>query len=277
MGSAPTVFQGVPLVESVTPEGQAEGTSSVARKLTFSTVSRAEKLMAADIVKGNRSQQLGIKLDYFPLVLKDGVKTVQLVMLRLKKSVFLHNEGYFIFRFIYEEEKVTLFQNGPYTFNNRPLVLKQWEPNFQMSKEPLQVIPVWVRFPKLPIQYWTLRSLGRIASCLGKPVCTYKLIAKGDRVSYAHILIEMDVSMELQEEIPIELRGGKCKLHTIEYEWKPLYCQTCLNIEHHNGDCKKTMQTDKVKQQMNRKKQKMDWRVKTGARTQGTTKPTEIG
>lgn len=190
-------------------------------------------------------------------------------------QVFLHNEGYFIFRFISEEEKVTLLQNGPYTFNNRPLVLKQWEPNFQMSKEPLQVIPVWVRFPKLPIKYWTPRSLGRIASCLGKPVCTYKLIAKGDRVSYAHILIEMDVSMELQEEIPIELRGGKCKLHTIEYEWKPLYCQTCLNIEHHNGDCKKTMQTDKVKQQMNRKKQKMDWRVKTGARPQGTTKPTD--
>lgn len=87
-----------------------------------------------------------------------------------------------------------------------------------MSKEPLQVIHVWVTFPNLPIQYWAPGSRGRIASCLGKPICINKLIAKGERVSYARILMEMDVSLALPEEIPIELPGGKCRLQTIEYE-----------------------------------------------------------
>lgn len=72
MNSAPTVLQGMPSIETATPEGQDEGTSLAARKLTFSTVSRAEQLMAAEVVKGNRSQQLGLKLDYFPPVLKEG-------------------------------------------------------------------------------------------------------------------------------------------------------------------------------------------------------------
>lgn len=187
--------------------------------------------------------------------MKDGVKTVQLVQTEVEEQcqkwksaligyviggnpsfkkmlkymygvwnfvitpqVFLHNDGYFIFRFMSEADKETLLQNGPYTFNNRPMILKQWELEFQMSKEPLQVIPVWVTFPNLPIEYWAPRSLGRIASCLGKPICTDKLTAKGERVSYACILIEMNVSLALPEEIPIELPGGKCRLHPIEYE-----------------------------------------------------------
>ncbi|XP_019246513.1 PREDICTED: uncharacterized protein LOC109226173 [Nicotiana attenuata] len=149
-------------------------------------------------------------------------------------QVFLHNDGYFIFRFMSDNDKETLLQNGPFTFNNRPMVLKHWEPDFQMSKEPLQVIPIWVTFPNLPVEYWAPRSLGRIASCLGKPICTDKLTTKGERVSYARILVEMDVSVELPEEVSIELPGGKCKLQNIKYEWRPLYCQSCLNIGHQN-------------------------------------------
>lgn len=62
-----------------------------------------------------------------------------------------------------DNDKETLLQNGPCTFNNRPMVLKQWEPEFHMSKEPLQVIPVWVTPTNLPVEYWAPGSLGRIA------------------------------------------------------------------------------------------------------------------
>lgn len=71
----------------------------------------------------------------------------------------------------------------------------------------------------------------------------------------------MDVSVELPEEISIELPGGKYKLQTIEYEWRLLYCQSCLNIGHQNSECKKAT-FEKGKQQMNRRKLKMGRRVK---------------
>lgn len=68
MGSAPTIFQGRPLVEINTHVEQDERTSSsaAARKLTFSKTVKIGKYTAAKVVQGNRSQQLWMKLDYFP-------------------------------------------------------------------------------------------------------------------------------------------------------------------------------------------------------------------
>lgn len=58
--------------------------------------------------------------------------------------VYLHDDGYFIFRFNSEEDKNRLIQQGSYTYHNRPMILKQWEPNFQMNKELSRKIPIWV-------------------------------------------------------------------------------------------------------------------------------------
>ncbi|OIT32212.1 hypothetical protein A4A49_55612, partial [Nicotiana attenuata] len=182
MGSAPTILQGRPPENINTPVEQDEGTSAAAaRKLTFSTTGEMRKPTAVEVVQGNRSLQLGMKLDYFPPIMRYGRKIAKLVQAEVEEEcqkwksaligyviggnptfkemlkyvygvwnfvvtpqVFLHNDGYFIFRFMSENDKETLLQNGPFTFNNRPMVLKHWEPEFQMSKEPLQVIPIWV-------------------------------------------------------------------------------------------------------------------------------------
>lgn len=97
-------------------------------------------------------------------------------------KVYLHDDGYFIYRFESEQDKASIMENGPYTYNNRPLILKTWTPEFQMSKEPIRLIPLWLCFPRLPLLYWTEENLGRIASYLGKPICTDRLAAQEDRV-----------------------------------------------------------------------------------------------
>ncbi|XP_019236113.1 PREDICTED: uncharacterized protein LOC109216415 [Nicotiana attenuata] len=171
-------------------------------------------------------------------------------------QVYLHDEGYFIFRFDDEEDKLKIMQNGPYTYNNRPMILKQWVPYFKLAEEPLNAIPVWIVFPNLPIQYWAIENLGRIASCLGKPICTDKLTAKEERISYARILIEMDVAQPLLESVTLEEPDGSCILQSIEYEWKPEYCQECLQIGI-NDQQQPRRQQKKAKQQQ--------WKAKPSA------------
>ncbi|XP_070021154.1 uncharacterized protein [Nicotiana sylvestris] len=183
--------------------------------------SEGTEINLAEVIKGNRSQRQGMQLEYYPppQIIKDGVKMVRLNQIEVKEqiqkwqasligyvwggnpsfkdmfkfvygvwnfvatpTVFLHDDGYFVFKFESEDDKKLVIQKGPYTFNNRPMIMKQWEPKFQISKEKTRNIPIWVIFPGLPVEYWTKKNLGRIASCIGKPICSDRLTEEGERI-----------------------------------------------------------------------------------------------
>lgn len=130
-----------------------------------------------------------------------------------------------------------------------------------MSKELTRKIPIWVIFPGLPIEYWTKENLGRIASYLGKLICSDRLTAEGERISYARMLVEMDVSQDLPYDMLIEEEEeGQYRVQKLEYEWKPVLCEKCCQIGTHEENCKKVeqkkdnkvQQTGKQKQQIGR-------------------------
>ncbi|MCE3216510.1 hypothetical protein HAX54_006736 [Datura stramonium] len=84
------------------------------RKLDFFGNMTKQILIIANITRGNQIQQHG------------GMPTLK-GMIRFvygdwkgvpTPRVFLHNDGYYIFRFDYEENKVLVLQNDPYTFNS---------------------------------------------------------------------------------------------------------------------------------------------------------------
>ncbi|XP_016497216.1 uncharacterized protein LOC107816056 [Nicotiana tabacum] len=239
--------------------------TSATQKLTFSAESHEAKDTLAFVVRGNRSLQQGSKLEYYPHVMKDGVKMIRLNQIEVEEEtrkwkssligyvlagspsfkemlkfvydvlhfvdtpqVYLHDDKYFIFRFQSDEDKLKVLKYGPYTFNNRPVMLKQWVPDFDISKESNRIVPTWVILPGLPIQYWVTKNLGRIASYLGKPVCTDKLTTQGDRISNARILVDMDISQLLPNFILIEDENKGCKEQRLEYKWKPSYCQVLV-------------------------------------------------
>lgn len=79
-------------------------------------------------------------------------------------------------------------------------------------------MPIWVIFPSLPIQYWSKDNLGRIASYLGKPICSDKLTANSDRISYARILVEMDITQKPPDSLMIKVADGKYREQMLEYE-----------------------------------------------------------
>ncbi|KAK4357209.1 hypothetical protein RND71_022819 [Anisodus tanguticus] len=160
----------LPTMQSTEPELQEGVASTTARKLTFSAASTGVKdpeqeqqfskpLSLKEILLGNCSFQQGKKLDYFPPIVKDGVKIVRLNPTEVREQrekwegafigyvvggnplfkdmlryvygvwnfvetpqVYLHADGYFIYHFESEEEKNMVLDSGPYTYNSRPLV-----------------------------------------------------------------------------------------------------------------------------------------------------------
>jgi hypothetical protein len=47
------------------------------------------------------------------------------------------------------------------------VLLKKWEPTFDAATERLDTIPIWVRLPGLPPQYWSKKCFQVIGNELG--------------------------------------------------------------------------------------------------------------
>ncbi|XP_058765287.1 uncharacterized protein LOC131638757 [Vicia villosa] len=76
------------------------------------------------------------------------------------------------------------------------------------------------------------RSIGKIANDIRKPMLTDECTTKKLRVSYARVLIEVDVTKELKSQITIRDPAGEKMNQQVEYEWKPSFCTLCNKVGH---------------------------------------------
>lgn len=116
-------------------------------------------------------------------------------------TLYYHDEGYYVVKFQSESDLKEILFTGPYSINNKPIILKQWTPNLDLKAEFLVDIPLWVTFPKLTLNCWGCDSLSRIASAIGIPLFAEECTTKQPRISYARMLIEVDVTKPMPNEI----------------------------------------------------------------------------
>lgn len=110
--------------------------------------------------------------------------------------------------------------------------MEQWSPLFDVDAEFITEIPLWVRFPKLPMNCWRGRSLSSIASTIGIPLFADECTTKQTRISYARILIVVNVTKPLPSKVPIMDDSGRLFDQTVEYDWQLEFCGKCLKISH---------------------------------------------
>ncbi|XP_019246473.1 PREDICTED: uncharacterized protein LOC109226128 [Nicotiana attenuata] len=179
-----------------------------------------------------------------------------------KPKVYYHNDGFFVVRFKNEEERNEVLYSGPCTIQNRPVITKAWTTDFDFNEEVLKTLPLWVKLPNLPLNCWGMDSLSRIGSGLGIPMYADECTTKVERISYARILVEMDITKPLPTKIIV-------KDPSVVYDWKPTYCSTCLQLGH---NC----QTKQTQPQMNKQqKQKQEWKTKEQEKQGNTNHKTQ--
>jgi hypothetical protein len=147
-------------------------------------------------------------------------------------DMFYNEEGYFILRFHSSSDKDAVMMQGPYTIRNMPMLLRDWKPDFNLKRDMLRTLPIWVKLPQLPLYLWGIKSLSKIGSAIGNPLVTDECTAHKLRVSYARLLIEVDVTQELPHDITIRDNEGNKMTQVVEYEWKPLFCEKCQKVGH---------------------------------------------
>nr|TKS12645.1 hypothetical protein D5086_0000061640 [Populus alba] len=127
---------------------------------------------------------------------------------KTEATLTIHETGWLIYRFKSEEDKLDVLRGGPYLVYGQPLVLRPMTKFFDFSCEEMSRVPVWVKFPSLPLCCWSLICLSKIASVIGKPIQCDQLTSNLSRMSYARVLVEIDLLEELRHTVEIALPDG---------------------------------------------------------------------
>lgn len=71
-----------------------------------------------------------------------------------KPRVYYHNDGYLLIRFQSIEDRDKALYVAPNTINNMLIITREWKTDFNFNNEVLNTLPLWVRFPNLPLNCW---------------------------------------------------------------------------------------------------------------------------
>ncbi|KAK4428518.1 hypothetical protein Salat_1151500 [Sesamum alatum] len=119
-----------------------------------------------------------------------------------------------------------------------PLLLKNMLDYFEFKEDDINITPVWAIFPSLPFECWHPNALGKIGSRLGTPIAMDSLTMSMERVSYARILVEVDASKKLVDQVESVLPNGTTRTQLVVYEFTPKFCSECHHFVHLNDSCK---------------------------------------
>ncbi|KAK4371170.1 hypothetical protein RND71_010645 [Anisodus tanguticus] len=127
------------------------------------------------------------------------------------------NRGVFLVRFHQEEDRDEVVEEGVQIFDKKPIVVKQWKPDVDVSKETVDKVPVWIRLVGLEVKYWGKSALTKIASLVGQPLRVDKATSQ-ERLTYARLLVEIPLNQEYLSAVRFENEYGTIMQQLVEYE-----------------------------------------------------------
>ena len=141
-------------------------------------------------------------------------------------EILLAANNYFMVSFSSMSDRNKVFKGGPYFFNQVGLFIKPWHIGFNSAEEIPSRVPVWVRLPRLPLEFWREDILHSISLLLGKPVGSATQTQDRKVISYARICVEVDLNNPLPDSIEICL-GPFSWIQQLDYETLPFRCRIC--------------------------------------------------
>ena len=158
---------------------------------------------------------------------------------KCEATLNIHESGWLVYRFQNEEDKVSVLCGEPYLVYGRPLILRPMSEYFDFSCSKMTQVPVWIKFPNLPLKCWTPRCLSKLAGVLGKPIQCDKLTSTKERLSYAQVLVEVDLLADFRSSINVTLPNGNPLIQRVIYETLPKFCKHSKVLGHSIGACSK--------------------------------------
>ncbi|XP_039064772.1 uncharacterized protein LOC120209999 [Hibiscus syriacus] len=149
----------------------------------------------------------------------------------------------FLFSFSSNAARDWVLEHGPWHIYNKPLILRNWEPNLKKLSFDLTKIPVWVHLFNVPLELYSRAGLSYIASAIGVPLSMDSVTAEKTRLEFAKICLEIGPNDKIPEYVEVVLNDGSVTSVLVEIPWLPPSCRSCKMFGHTEKGCKVHKQT----------------------------------
>ncbi|XP_030941565.1 uncharacterized protein LOC115966474 [Quercus lobata] len=147
-------------------------------------------------------------------------------------------KDFFLVRFSLKADYENVLRDGPWFVGGHYLSIRNWEPNFKPSTTCVSSVAVWVRLPKLPIEYYEPSVLRDIGEAIGPVLRIDAHTATKSKGRFARICIQINFDKPLIKLIKI---GGIEQ--PVQYEGLNSLCFSCERAGHKLESCPYTTRT----------------------------------
>ena len=143
----------------------------------------------------------------------------------------------FIIQFQNSEMRNRVLESGLWHIQNKPLIVRKWEPGMRTLDFNMAKLPLWIQLSNIPLELFTQRGIGYIASALGNSLYMDRITANKQRVAYAKVCIEVEACKEVPRNVEVVLKDGTVISVFVEVPWMPAKCSQCGIFGHNDKGC----------------------------------------
>lgn len=156
------------------------------------------------------------------------------------KGVFMEETtqmNTFIFKFFHDRDLKRILDEGPWTFNQQPLLIRKLNADEQIKDLKLTELYMWVQVHDVPIGFKSKFILKSIGNYVGRYMETDPKNFQGMCRNYMRIRVAIDVQRPLKKQMKIKKAGGEWIWIQFKYERLPSFCFYCGRIGHSDKFC----------------------------------------
>lgn len=132
--------------------------------------------------------------------------------------------GFYIFRFMNEEDKNMILAQGPWTPRGQPLNLFSWKSGFDPLTADIGKSSIWIQLINLPIELRTKKLIESVAAHFGAVLQVDDMTLNDARGSFCRVCVEANLNDAIKNGIWLELEG-RDYFQIVQYECLPIMLQ----------------------------------------------------
>ena len=116
------------------------------------------------------------------------------------------------------------------------MLLKRWNPLFDLDREHLGARPIWVQLPGLHMHLWKEEIFRNIGNILGTYLDHDRSFTITGKMAFDCILVHLDIREGLEESLKIHWRNTTW-VQLMDYEGAPFHFCQCQKVGHVYKEC----------------------------------------